>query len=316
MSPSVHVVLATNDAYATYCAAVMHSMLEAAAEPGAFRVHVVTAGLGDAGVRLIEQVARDFGSRAEIHPIDDREVRRLPTLSHFTTDTYSRILAADALPAVAKFIYLDCDVAVCDDLAPLHATPLAGRPLAAVVHRNATCHEDFARTFGLTTVPDYVNAGVMLIDAELWRAEGVATQLVRWMHDNPGRLMFSDQCAINHHFLGRITHLHPRWNLEVRHYRDRWRGVPLSTELRQAMRAPAVLHYSGPAKPWRFDQYVPRRQVFLDSLEVVLRRGGQPPVARHRTLRNWLGEVAATARFRGSALLSRGRRSRARSGVS
>lgn len=302
MSETVNIVLAANDAYAPYCAAAIHSALQSAAEPARFRVHVVTGGLSDHSVALIERVASTFGSAAEIATIDDREVRTLPTLPHFTIDTYSRILAADALPSVPRFVYLDCDVAVCDDLSPLFFSPMADQPLAAVVHRNTPFHEEFAKRFNLSPVPQYVNAGVMLVDAERWRAEQVASHLVRWMHENQSRMVFSDQCAINRHFLGRIGSLHPRWNLEVRHYRDRWRGVALCAELHQAMRSPAVLHYSGPIKPWCFDAFVPQRNVFLRSLNAVLLMAGADALQPRRRLANWVAETAATARFRAGAL--------------
>lgn len=285
-----------------YCAAAIHSTLQSAVEPASFRIHVITGGLSDRSMALIQRVANAFGSTADIATIDDREVRTLPTLPHFTIDTYSRILAADALSSVRRFVYLDCDVAVCDDLSPLFFSPMSGQPLAAVAHRNTPFHEEFARRFDLFPIPQYVNAGVMLIDAESWRAEKVATLLIRWMHDNKKRMVFSDQCAINHHFLGRIASLHPRWNLEVRHYRDQWRGIPICPELRQAMRSPAVLHYSGPIKPWCFDAFVPKRKAFLRSLNAILPLAGAPAIQPRRRIANWFAEAVATARFRAGAL--------------
>lgn len=305
MTKEVHVVLASNDAYALYCAATIHSVFKASTRPESIHVHVLTSGLSPRSGQLLQDVAAAFRSSLTIHEIALAATAGLGTLSHISADTYSRLFAADKITAVDKFIYLDCDVAVCTDLAPLMSTPLLGAPVAAVVHQNTPLHQDFASRFQLAPVPGYVNAGVLVIDAAAWRAENAATRLTSWMQENRDRLAYSDQCAINHYFLNRITHLHPRWNVEVRHYRDRWCGVTLSAELYEAIEKPAVLHYTGPIKPWDFRAYVPKRSVYLTHLNSVLLLAGRSPVIHRNTVANAWREIIGVARFRGGALRRR-----------
>lgn len=305
MPEPVHIVLAANDAYAVYCAATIHSVFTAASRPEAIRVHVLTSGFTSRNEQLLQAVAMVFGSGLTIHEIELGATASLATLSHISADTYSRLFAAEKLTAVDKFIYLDCDVAVCADLASLMSAPLLGAPVAAVVHHNTALHQDFASRFQLACVQGYVNAGVLVVDAVAWRAENVAAKLTSWMQENRGRLAYSDQCAINHYFLNRITALHPRWNVEVRHYRDRWCGVKLSPDLCDALQKPAVLHYTGPTKPWDFREYVPKRSVYLAHLNAVLKLADRPPVVPRNTLANVWRECVGVLRFRGGALRRR-----------
>ena len=61
--------------------------------------------------------------------------------------------------------------------------------------------------------PDpYFNAGVLLVDLEQWRAEGIQEKLVSFHKEKGGCLFANDQDTINGVLKGRIKPLMPRYN--------------------------------------------------------------------------------------------------------
>lgn len=299
MADRVHVVLAANDAYGPYCAAMVRSIFRAARQPSMITTHVLTSNFERTTADMVARAAYENGGQAEIHRIDLRDLSRLPTLPHITADTYSRIMAADMLPGVDRFVYLDCDMVVLDDIGPLAEMPLDGHALGGVAHRNSTLGREFARRFGLPGADaPYVNAGVLVIDASAWRRARAADDIVRWMHSNAARLEYGDQDAINHHFRGAIADLPPRWNVESRHFAEQLNGARLDDDLRAAMEDPAIIHYTGPVKPWSFDSHVPRRDDYLAHLDRVLLEAGLPAVTRSRRVRNTANALLSAVRFR------------------
>lgn len=294
----VNVVLATNDAYGSYCATAVRSLLEAAADSSAYVIHVLTTDLSARTFGILDRVARSHEALLKVHEIELGDVGKLPTLQHISADTYSRILAPDLLPKLNRFIYLDCDVVVTSDLTPLYEADMHGKVVAGVAHRNANFAAEFVERHGLSAPVDYVNAGVLLIDAAAWRREAATPAVIDWVTRNRAIVAFADQCAINYHFRNRIHLVHPRWNVEARHYRERLNGVVFDAAMQAAMLNPAVIHYTGPIKPWMFIDHVPRREVFLTHLRAVVDAADIPRMSKLDRLRTAARIVTGSARFR------------------
>lgn len=299
MAEPLHVVFAANEPYGAYCAAAIRSVFRSTRTPASVVAHVLTAGFTRFTADMVARAAYENGGEAEIHPFDSRPTESLPTPAHISTDTYSRLLAADLLPHVDRFVYLDCDLVMLDDIAVLHDTPLNGCMVGGVNHHNSSIGAQFAERFGLAS-PDapYVNAGVLVVDAAAWRQDGICNRLLDWMNDNSAKLRFGDQDSLNHMLRGHIAILPDRWNVEARHYAEIYNGTAMNPALRAAMRNPAVIHYTGPVKPWSFDSHVPHRGRYLEHLDAVRRGASLPRVRRTRGIRNALAIGVGAMRFR------------------
>lgn len=147
----------------------------------------------------------------------------------------ARFQVAEVLPAECRrCIYLDYDVCVGTDLSALFDMDLAGAPLGMV--QNALADEKtrtYLRELGLDPAR-YGNSGVLLIDLDAWRQEGVAADLIRFSRTLPRDLWFPDQDMINLYFKDRWHPLDRRWNSADA-------GLPADGR---------VLHFTGPVKPW------------------------------------------------------------------
>lgn len=97
-----------------------------------------------------------------------------------------KVCYPEILPKLKKVIHLDVDAIVCDSLEEMWKTDLTGKWFAAVQERKGRYHP-----FG----PDYFNAGVMVINLEQMRKDGIVPEMVEYL--NKVKQPFADQDAWN-----------------------------------------------------------------------------------------------------------------------
>jgi lipopolysaccharide biosynthesis glycosyltransferase len=192
-------------------------------------------------------------------PISHGSLGHLETAGHLVPVTYARLLLPSLLPSgVDRVIYLDSDLVVMADLSELSELELGTSPLAAVpdysVQRVGAPRSGIV---GLTSKsPDatYFNGGVMVLNLDVWRSQGLADQILSFAH-RYAPLRHSDQDALNA-VVTNWTELPLRWNVQSNIH---WlKGTAHNDfELRLAQHRPgllesaAILHFSGPSKPWQ-----------------------------------------------------------------
>lgn len=119
---------------------------------------------------------------------DPELVADFPFDGHATVATYFRLLLPSLLPAsVKRVIFIDSDAIVMDRLSELWHLPLDGKALAAVPDHWISCR-DHGYVHG-----KYFNAGIMLIDLEVWRKKDILGLGRVFAKANPHRLRNWDQ---------------------------------------------------------------------------------------------------------------------------
>ena len=209
----------------------------------------------------------------------------VPSRSHFSADTYSRILAPQLLPeSCGRAVYLDCDMVVLADIAALfdsltgksqtilatqdHIVPLVSSP------RGVFDYE--ARKIPPTAL--YFNAGVMVINLQRWREKRLTGLLVRYLQEAGDRVWFVDQGALNAVLHDDWAVLDSRWNQisDILHYKQ-WAGAGYTRD--QWLRArndPYIVHYSGGEKPWHQSCRLPRYSYFFRYLKHTVYKDSLP----------------------------------------
>ncbi|XP_062206740.1 probable galacturonosyltransferase 15 [Phragmites australis] len=231
-------------------------------------------------MRTIEEVQK---SSLDYHQCDgsaEREYRRLEASkpSTFSLLNYLKIHLPEFFPELGRVMLLDDDVVVRKDLAGLWEQDLDGNIIGAV---GAHLHDAFGgvtcidKTFG-----DHLNFsdpavpslglrssqcawswGVNIVDLDAWRRTNVTDTYQFWLQKNREtgfRLwqMASLPPALIA-FDGRLQAIEPLWHLPGLGWR-----VP-DAELVQFS---AVLHFSGPRKPWLEVAFPELRQLWLGHL--------------------------------------------------
>lgn len=185
----------------------------------------------------------------------------------FPRAIWARVLLPELLPGEAKVLYLDADTIVVESPAPLWATDLADRPLAAVANPLYGFMPDHPRwQLGIEDRRRYVNSGVLLMDLDAMRREDTASQLLAYAQAHPDH-EWPDQDAISALFADRHVSLHPRWNAQTTLWDLRPDELPFSAdEVEEARRAPAIVHFVGPFKPWHYLCTHPYRDAYFEHL--------------------------------------------------
>jgi lipopolysaccharide biosynthesis glycosyltransferase len=224
-------------------ATTLRSIVEANRSSQPLEVYVLWHGLSEtARGKICDSLPRGSASIRWL-AVDLTPFRNLSTSPYISKMTYARLLIPNMLTdSVSKVLYLDTDVLVCDDLGPLWETDLEGAVVGAIL--DGLDQQIKGGKPGVESVPrvrDYFNAGVLLIDLDRWRTEGISEKALEYLGKHP-RSPFSDQDALNVACDGHWKQLDPRWNFQCHH----------KTELSATgpEQRPGIVHFVTSLKPW------------------------------------------------------------------
>jgi lipopolysaccharide biosynthesis glycosyltransferase len=202
-----------SDNYSQHLAVVLASVL--VNNPNSnFVFHVLHRNISDENqmrIRRLEQMY--LNCEIKFHLIDASRFEKFPIpkeLEHVTQEMYYRYLLPDILENEDRTIYSDVDVLCVGDLRSLWELDLKGNILAAVSEGEAG--EFKKKLIGLEGVAPYFNSGVLIMDLEKMRNEGVTSKLMENTVNYAGSIAWPDQDIINITFRNRILELEPIWN--------------------------------------------------------------------------------------------------------
>lgn len=263
---TVHVACAAAGPYVAHSAGMLHSVLTHA---GDLHVHYLHGPeLPRAEAAALEALVGGLGGTLTRYPVAPERLAGLPVHPQFTAAMWHRILLPELLPDLPRVLYLDVDALALDALEPLWETSLDGALAGAVRNVFQHDHRHRPRELGLPGERDYLNSGVLLLDLDALRREGVAAQLRAVALERGGGLAWPDQDVLNLVLAGRWRALPPRWNAT----NALWAFGPAARRAhglraRRAARAhPAIRHFEGPEanKPWHPDCTQPLRERWLE----------------------------------------------------
>lgn len=311
-APPVVLCLAADDGYAMPLAAALESALASrrpAEPPRPVEVHVLDGGILPWNrARIRRTAARHRHVSLTFHDMAGTVTSRIRH-RFYASAAWARLAIPRVVAGRRRALYLDADVVVRADLAPLFDTDLGGRPLGAVVD---AWHGHLGRSMqlgphlpelGAPPAAPYVNTGVLLMDLEAFRRERISEACLELVGDYP--LRYADQDAINVVLADRVKLLDPRWNQQHTFHEmpDRWlvetSGLAGSPEALAELRAaPFVVHYTG-RKPWHRGPPPRDADRFFEALDRTPWRGWRPtPVGRalrraERSLAQAVGRVTS-----------------------
>lgn len=272
---SIALVCAADDLFAMPLAVTVRSALENLRGDWRLRLFILDGGIraGNRGriLRSLEAARVDVEWLSPASSRVDR-ISLLNNPSAYPPANFYRLLIPDLLPdSVRKVVYLDTDVVVKGDLAELWSVEIGDAlALAAqdvVPGRFGNCESIDCRRHGVSPEQKYFNAGVMVINLEQWRAQGIADQVFRCLEH--GEFMFADQDALNIVLAGRWAEIEPRWNqVHPVHLVPSWRESHYDEDaFFAALNAPCIVHFTSRPKPWSYGCTHPNRDLFFEYLQ-------------------------------------------------
>ncbi len=257
------VLVATDEGFALPTAVTLRSIAETSDVP--VRFSILHDAVSSSTRERIERSIGDGSWSTVWHDMSGLDSGRgsphLPRAANY------RLLADELLADVAgRAIYLDVDVLARGSLAPLATVALHGHPVGAVrsVHFPSIASwgaVDRWRELGLDPRAPFFNSGVLVIDAQRWRALAVGARCLDYLKSPAVRGANADQEALNVVLHAAWEPLDPMWNQQTPMLDPSHAAVLLFTDeqVREALDDPRVVHFLARPKPWHRDCVHPRR---------------------------------------------------------
>lgn len=259
MKEKIPVVLSTDENYIFPTFVVISSMLQYAHEETVYDIYIQTLEACIKKCLEMKQYLHRKYQNFELHLLimDQALFKSVKVANvHVKSPTYYRLMAAEQLPQCDRCIILDSDILVQDDLTDLYNWKLGENYVAGVKswedqQPTQTNHDHMVR-IGLPSMDSYIYSGVLLLNLRQIREDNITDKFM--IHMGKGYTS-DDQDVFNVCCYGNISFLPLRYNLLVRHYREKFpEGVQIYSEeeIDDASAYPAILHYPGRLiKPWK-----------------------------------------------------------------
>ena len=248
----VLIACAANETFLASASVLLHSLAATAGTEPLDVVVLHDEPLTPRGQTWLRESAGPAGVRLRFVAIDSAVLQDLPP-QHFPRTIWARMLLPEVLAEAGRVLYLDADTIVMQSLLPLWETRLDGAPLAAVANPlHPFMGEQPRLDLGIQDARRYFNSGVLLMNLDAMRSERSILRMREYASAHPAN-PYPDQDAFNALFSERHVSLHPRWNAQTSMWDLGLNRLPFGPEeVREARARPAIIHFTGPFKPWHY----------------------------------------------------------------
>lgn len=267
----MNIICGIDDRFVQPCAVLMTSIFENNKHEK-IKFHVVTQGLKTENVETLAAIAESYNQILIIDIIDSNILSKCPikTKDHVSLATYNRLLIPEILSEDEdKCLYLDGDMIVDGDISELYNTDLNNKAAGVVVDQSANDIRHFNR-LNYSYEKKYFNAGMMLINLNVWRRLDLTNKLFEYIESNNSNLLFHDQDALNFVLKDLTIYLPLKYNVQFSFFfknpmisRQYWE------EMYKATLSPVIIHYTNKIKPWHKNCIHPYRHIFLKYMALT-----------------------------------------------
>ena len=262
----IEIVCCLDDHFVEYCGMMLDSLF--VHNPNeTFRVHVIFNSTASVETKKrLSDLGEKFSFEFCFYQLDNDLLESFPTRKkdHISVSAYIRLFMADLLPdGIDKVLYLDGDMMIVDSVRELWDMNIDNVMVAAVEERYPFDTESADRLC-YPREYSYFNSGVMLINLKKWKEMDFSHQCLEYIQKYTERILLHDQDVLNALLFDRKKFISIRWNLmdfflykrpEVQERRMK--------DWKEAVKAPAIIHFTGKRKPWRHFCDSPYRDLYI-----------------------------------------------------
>ena len=239
----IPIFLAADNNYAPFVATTIASVCDNTKSFCNF--YILDSGITDENKKKIETLKTQFNNfEIEYLEIDTDKYFsciQYKNAPHISISTYNRFLIPTLKPKIEKAIYLDLDIIVLIDIKDLFNTDMADYAIAARP-LNWFSNESLIymkKYFGLSEQYKYFNAGILLLNNELWNKNKIFKDLLEIEAKYRKYLTCADQDVLN---------IYCNYNGGYKYLDDIYNIPPIH----QNYKGNAILHFLNKDKPWHF----------------------------------------------------------------
>lgn len=235
--------LCFNDGYVSYACVTIKSIIDNMDMEDELHIYVLSDYLSDTNRTCLE----NYG--VEIHIVQANETFVGIDTHEWPIYTLYRLFVPNILGAeVKKVLYLDCDVIVNGNLNELFGIDMTDKAIAGCLDTNTYSDEVFQR-LGYNPAKRYICAGVLLMNLDYWRGKGLSYRVIDYMKNNPEKIAYLEQDALNFICQDSKIILPARYGVLVPFFFFKPFLREHLNEMNTLIDAPVIIHYAG-YFPW------------------------------------------------------------------
>ena len=244
------VVFAVNDKYVPMLSVAIMSLLNTIKVE--LVINILFSNLSAKNRENISIICKKKGAKVNFLPVDRKVFFGLEEMGHLKIEAYYRMAIPDLISA-DRALYLDCDILFLNDVSELFDISIEGFPVAAVEDPD---YQPIAH-LGMSKGSVYFNSGIMLMNLEYWRSSHIADKTLLFLKDNPEKIKYADQCALNHVLDGNFIKIDKKYNFQTGF-------IGKGSEQKNQ---PSIVHFTGSIKPTNYLSQHPYKSVFMNELK-------------------------------------------------
>lgn len=263
----MHIVASCNTQFVSHLAALFVSILDNCTQKEyKFNFFVVDDSIEEESKELLRSTVNKYSAYHSLQFLElDKSYFTNVVISDRIPETaYYRIKIPELFrgTTIDKILYLDCDMIALTDITQLWQTDITQHLLAAV--EDAGFHQRLEKMEIESLTNRYFNSGLMLINVKRWLNEGISDKVLDFIRNNPTKLCYHDQDALNAVLHDRWVSLHPKWNAQryILAHETTPPNLVYERAYQEVRQAPHIIHYTGHAKPWNEESNVPARTLY------------------------------------------------------
>lgn len=250
---TINVCVACDNNYSKYAGVTIASILFSASGRDNIRVFILDGGIDEDNKAKILSLKEIKDCEINFIQVDENlfeDYKKVKTHGYITLSTYYRLKLPSLLPDIKRVIYFDCDFVVNASLKPLFNKDLKDYPIAGVRDLNRRA---------VKKNPNYVNAGMLVMDLDNMRSMNAEKVLLDWTLANMENIKTGDQQIINDALKGRIMLVEDEWNVQSSNFTNRSSYTS----------NPKGVHFVSKRKPWHFGSFSFHRDLYFKYLQMT-----------------------------------------------
>lgn len=271
----ISVIFSVDECWLPYVGVAIFSLCRKANPEKLYDIWIMGSGFSFSMMEEMKKITKEFKHvRLNFKILDNAIQERLSgkDLNGVTQSTYYRLWLGNLFPEYKRVVYLDADVLLYVDVAELFNIDLEGKLIGAATDisvlkcmspkgSSLNPNTELLKKMGVQDMNQYFNAGVLVLDLEGIRNQGMENILMNLL--NQKTFFNHDQDILNIAFYGHRKPLPLEWNFQFEPYLEErpdssaWAGTEFEDLYRiHDEKSWKVLHLIE-TKPWDFQHKIP-----------------------------------------------------------
>ena len=265
----INICFSSDNNYVQHLGVAIASILVKSSIHDNYNFYIMDGGIDDKNKQKLEALKSIRNFNISYTPTSDEDFKNCPMtnyVNYITLPTYYRFKIPTYFKNVEKMLYMDCDMIVMDDIAPLFETNIDNYYVAAVPEVYNHHHKE---RLDFNPEEYYFNAGLLLINNKKWQEDNIEQKLFEYALNPKHEIIYQDQDILNEVLKSKVLYLDLKWNLQHDALFSAESYIYHVEERLEALKNPYIIHFTHKLKPWIVGCNNPFRKEYVKYLKMT-----------------------------------------------